>query len=246
MNLQQLVIATMSWARDKDEEELLRLALNQLSSTGIRVFITDGGSPEAFVNEISRLHQFTVMPSAQKGLWPQVRNSLKHAYASGAPFVFYTEPDKLDFFKTLPQLLNSVEVNEETGAVLATRSADGMASFPAFQQMTETTINNCCAEVIKQGVDYTYGPFLLNKNVIPHLEALPMDTGWGWRPYAFNITARLGLHIRAKEGNYFCPASQQQDNAMERVYRMKQLAESIQGLVLSGAKELAHAGLNTY
>lgn len=238
MDFQQLVIATMTWARDKEEEQLLRLALKQLSSSGIPVFITDGGSPEAFINDIKGFNKFNVVPPAKEGLWPQVRNSFQLAYDSGAPFIFHTEPDKYDFFKGLPELLTNMEVNEETGVALVTRSAAGMASFPAFQQMTEAAINDCCAEVIKRHIDYTYGPFVLNRNVIPYLQALPDDIGWGWRPYVFNIAARIGLQITGKEGDYFCPEAQQADDAAERLYRMKQLMQSIQGLVLSATTDL--------
>lgn len=238
MGFKKLVIATMCWARDNKEEKLLRLALKQLSSLEIPVFITDGGSSEPFINDVSKFNKFNVMRSAREGLWPQVRNSLQYAYNSGVPFIFYTEPDKYDFFKVLPQMLDNIELTEETGVILATRSAAGMASFPAFQQMTETTINNCCAEIIKHDIDYTYGPFILNRNVIPHLQALPDDIGWGWRLYAFNIAARMGLQITTKEGDYFCPEDQQGDDAMERVYRMKQLIQSVQGLVSSTTLDL--------
>ena len=235
MNPQQLSIATISWARDNDEEALLRQSLNELSSLDIPVFITDGGSPETFVKDLRKLNHFTVYSASAKGLWPQARTSLDHATNSGASFILYTEPDKTDFLKSLPQLLNDIKVNENTGVILASRTPSAMATFPTFQQMTETTINNCCAEVIGQAIDYTYGPFIMNRDIVASLQAIPDNIGWGWRPYAFNIAARLGLNISAHTGNYNCPADQQADDPKERIYRMKQLNQNIEGLVLSTA-----------
>ncbi len=107
MNLQQLAIATMSWARNEGEEKLLRLSLKQLSSLKIPVFITDGGSPEIFVTDMRRFNNFNVLQSAEKGLWAQVKISLQHASKSNASFILYTEPDKLNFFRLLPQMLTN-------------------------------------------------------------------------------------------------------------------------------------------
>ena len=233
MNHQQLCIATISWARDESEEETLRQSLTQLSTLGLPVFITDGGSGDAFVEYITGLSHFNVLRPTQKGLWGQAKTSLLHAANSGSPFIMYTEPDKLDFFRHLPNMLDAIDVNEATGIVLASRSSAGLESFPRFQQMTEATINNCCAEILGQDVDYTYGPFIINKKVIPHMESLPDDIGWGWRPCAFNIAARLGLSLQAYVSDFLCPADQRDNDATERIYRMKQLTQNIQGLVLS-------------
>jgi hypothetical protein len=233
MDSQQLAIATISWARDEAEEQLLHKSLQQLSLLGVPLYITDGGSPPGFVHDITQLEHLHVLQSSEKGLWAQALTSLQQAADSGASFILYTEPDKLDFFTMLPAFINDINVNEHTGVVLASRSAKGMASFPAFQQMTEATINNCCAEVIGKSFDYTYGPFVMNSKLVAHLRDLANDIGWGWRPYAFNIAARMGLKIQSSTGDYYCPEDQREDDAGERVYRMKQLVQNIQGVVLS-------------
>jgi hypothetical protein len=157
----------------------------------------------------------------------------------GASFIFYTEPDKLQFFEEgLGPMLDQLTANEQTGVVMASRSAAGFASFPAFQQMTETTINTCCAEILGPPVDYTYGPFLLNRKLIPYLMEMQEDTGWGWRPYAFNIAQRLRYTVAAFTADFFCPAAQREDNSKERLYRMRQLSQNLQGLVLSATAPL--------
>jgi hypothetical protein len=233
MNKNDIAIATMTWARDENEELLLRDALTGLSKLNLPVFITDGGSGDDFINFIKGFPNFTVLSATDKGVWPQVLTSLKAAHNSGARFIMYTEPDKRDFFKTgLPGMLNKLVTDEKSGIVLAVRSVAGFKSYPTFQQMTETTINNCCAEIIGIKTDYTYGPFLLNSKMVPYLHKLRPSIGWGWRPYACIMASRLGYNVDSFKGAFFCPVDQRDDNVSERVYRMRQLAENIEAVVL--------------
>lgn len=234
MNINDVSIATISWARDAAEEALLRLALTQLAGLNIPVFISDGGSKADFIQFLNTFPNFTVLIPETKGLWPQAKTSLQAAYAAGSKYILYTEPDKLLFFQNyLPEFLAETPASEETGIVLASRSAAGFQTFPEFQQTTETAINKCCAEIIGPQIDYTYGPFLLNKKIVPYLNLLPTDIGWGWRPFAFGIAHRLNLPLKAIEKDFSCPQDQQQDSPTERIYRMRQLTQNIQGLVLS-------------
>ena len=239
MNKQDVCIATLTWARDAGEETTLRRALQALAALEIPVFITDGGSGASFLHFLRGFPQFVLSDGTTRGVWPQAKNSLLQAYQQGAGFVFYTEPDKLQFFENgLETMLEQVTADEQTGIFLASRSAAGFASFPHFQQMTETTINACCAEVIGLHIDYTYGPFLLNRKLIPYLMQVQEDTGWGWRPYVFNLARRLGYTVEAFTADFFCPPDQRQDHPKERLYRMRQLSQNLQGLVLSATAPL--------
>jgi hypothetical protein len=232
MNKSDVSIATISWARNEAEENLLKRSLEKLAMLQIPVFITDGGSPASFLSFLQSFPHFTVVETDKKGVFAQAKNSVQAAYAAGTPFIFYTEPDKENFFQNgLPQLLQAVTSTDALGVYLASRSAEGFASFPAFQQMTETTINQCCAEITGQQLDYTYGPFLLNRKTVPYLQQVKDDIGWGWRPFVFVVAHRLGLRLETMAKNFYCPADQQQDDATERLYRMKQLEENIRGIV---------------
>jgi hypothetical protein len=132
----------------------------------------------------------------------------------------------------LSQFISEAAGDDGVGIVLAARSAGSFETFPEFQQHTETTINRSCAEVIGEHADFTYGPFLLNKMLIPYLERVD-DLGWGWRPYAFGIAHRLGYRIEFVEKELPCPVEQRADDRSERIYRMKQLSQNIQGLIHS-------------
>jgi hypothetical protein len=228
-----IAIATITLARDAREEQLLKKALQVLASFNIPVIVTDGGSNKTFVAFLRSFPHFTVLQKSG-GVWAQAKNSVLAAQATGVPFIWYTEPDKHDFFQTvLSAGLEELTLHDKLGVLLFSRSASALATFPSFQQMTETTINNCCREIIGKPVDYTYGPFIMNSTLAPYLHQVQNDPGWGWRPFIFGLAHRTGLMVEAKTENFLCPDDQRDDNASERIYRMRQLYQNIEGLVLS-------------
>jgi hypothetical protein len=234
MDKSKLSIATITWARDAQEEQVLRESLTRLAALDIPVFMTDGGSGPAFLDFLYSIPHFTVLAPVGQGLWAQARTSLKAALANQPDFICYTEPDKGNFFRlALPRLLAAAPPQDQAGVVLASRSAAGLATFPAFQQATETTINRCCAEVIGLEADYTYGPFLLRPELVTYVDQLPEDIGWGWRPFTFGVAHRLGYPVVSWQGEMTCPPDQRQDSPQERLYRIRQLHQNIQGLLLA-------------
>lgn len=238
MDVKDVAIATISWARNEGEERLLAASLRALTQLNAPVFITDAGSGHSFLEDIRQLPN-TFLEGPLQGVWPQARKSLQAAAATRAEWIFYTEPDKLDFFKEhFTSLLYQLNPPAGTGICLASRSPQGFGSFPHFQQLTEKTINRCCAELIGKEADYVYGPFLLHRSLAPFLETLPDSIGWGWRPYIFLIAHRLGYSIQVYEGDFRCPEDQQHDDRPEKVYRMKQLAQNMEGLAAAEAAVL--------
>ncbi len=187
-----------------------------------------------FVAKLQTLDNCTVTVPGQPGLWQQAKTALVAASGLGLPFVLYTEPDKADFFaQHLQNFIAAFKGSDDTGIYLASRTAKAFCTFAPFQQMTETTINNCCAELVAQPFDYTYGPFIINTALLPHLANLPNNIGWGWRPFAFAVAHHLGYAVNAYKADFACPKSQQTDTTHERVYRMRQLSENLNGLVLA-------------
>lgn len=239
MNRQELSIATMTLVRDEEEDKLLRASMEALAAFNIPVYITDGGSPPSFLDFLRSFPHFTLVDTVANGLFAQITHSLSAAYPSGAAYILYTEPDKILFFQGgLSSFLDQAQADEQTGILLAARSAAGFGSYPAFQQMTETAINNCCTELTGQPLDYTYGPFLLNRRLVTYLGQVHEDLGWGWRPYIFCVAHRLGLTLREFRGDFQCPPGQQQDSPKERIYRMRQLEQNIRGIVLAAGMRM--------
>ena len=241
MDQQRIVIATMTWARDEQEERLLRESLAYLAREQITTFITDGGSGPQFIEFLRRVPNFHIFNAARAGVLPQLKQSLLAAQDSGADFILYTEPDKKLFFEgKLHGFISAAPSDESVGIVLASRSAGSFATFPAFQQYTESVINHLCAEIIGAQVDYTYGPFLFNRQLAGYLDLIADEVGWGWRPYLFGVARRAGYKIVSLVDDYPCLPEQQEDSRPERIYRMRQLSQSIEGLVLSTKVALAH------
>jgi hypothetical protein len=234
MDLSEVALATMTWARDAAEEALLRESLPLLAELGAPVFVTDGGSGAAFVEFLRSLSHVNICESSGRGPWAQARRSLLAAYDTGRRFLLYTESDKSDFFRrTLREFVAGAPGDEDVGVVLASRSAESFQTFPEFQRRTEEAINRCCAEVVGADFDFSYGPFLLNRNLVPHLDGAAGDLGWGWRPYAFGTARRLGYRVESLSKDLPCPPAQREDGSAERLYRMRQLAQGVAGLLQS-------------
>jgi hypothetical protein len=229
----QFAIATITWARNDDEEAVLQHSLLELAKLDRPVYLTDAGSQPSFIKFLRSVPQFHV-EGGVVGVWPQARSSLQRAVDEGHEHILYTEPDKHDFFSYLPTFLASGKFRggKESPILIFSRSEKSFASFPSFQQMTETAINKCCEEVTGFAADYTYGPFILNKHLVTQLQHLPADIGWGWRPYAFRVASSSISGISCHQHDFFCPHDQQQDSPPERIYRMKQLHQNILGLTL--------------
>jgi hypothetical protein len=241
MDKSKLSVATITWARDDREEQVLRESLTSLAALNLPVFISDGGSHPDFLAFVNSFPHFTLSAPQGQGLWAQARTSLKAALTSQPDFICYTEPDKGDFFRqALPDFLAAAPDQDRVGVLLASRSAAGFATFPAFQQATETTINQCCAELIGPAVDYTYGPFLLRPELVTYVDLLPEHIGWGWRPFTFGVAHRLGYQVGSWQADMACPPDQRQDSPQERQYRIRQLGQNIEGLLLSTTVAIHH------
>jgi hypothetical protein len=235
MDCSEVAVATMTWARDAAEERLLRESLPALAALGAPVFVADGGSGGPLLDFLRGLPHFRVLEAGTPGVWRQARTSIRAAAdEADAEFILYTEPDKRDFFRDgLREFVSDAPAARDVGVVMASRSAGSFATFPEFQRHTETAINRCCAEVLCVEADFTYGPFLLNHALVPHLGRAADSIGWGWRPYAFGTARRLGYRICQVERHLPCPPEQREDGGAERLYRIRQLGQNIEGLVAS-------------
>jgi hypothetical protein len=173
-------VATVTWARDAAEEETLRRSLSVLGESTLPVAVADRGSSAVFTEFLTSLPRFVV---------------------------------------TVP----------------AARSEASFATFPPFQRYTEGTINHLCAQLTGLPADYSYGPILLNRALVPHIETLAAEIGWGWRHFLVGAAPRLGYRVLHVAGDYPCPPDQQAETDEDRWNRMRQLSQNIEGLVLAAA-----------
>jgi hypothetical protein len=196
--------------------------------------VADRGSSPRFTAFLAAFPRFLVTVPEEHSLVAQVQASLRAAAATGAAFILYTESDKELFFRGgLEELIRQSSRDAAVGAVLASRSSSSFATFPPLQRFTERTINELCARVVGVPGDYSYGPFLLNRALVSRVEGIAPDVGWGWRHFVFGLAARLGYRVEHIVGSYPCPEDQQHEDERERIHRLRQLSQNIEGLVMS-------------
>jgi hypothetical protein len=233
----RICIATVTWARDGQEQQRLRESLLRLADRGLPIVVADRDAGTGFRDFLASRPQFRVVSPHGPSLVGQIQASLGEAARTGAEFILYTESDKALFFQNgLQDFVGRAGLSERTGAALAARSEASFATFPSLQQLTERTINELCGQFVGAPGDYSYGPFLLHRALVPRLSAVPADAGWGWRHFMFASAARTGYRIEHIVGDYPCPPDQQDENDAERLHRVRQLQQNIHGL-LAGMEE---------
>ncbi len=234
MDKAEVSIATMTWARDEAEGKLLRESIHCLAQEKLPVFITDGGSGQQFIDYLNSFPGFKIFESDKPGVFAQTRRSLEAANDAGTRYILYTESDKKLFFEqTLHEFISQAAGDGQAGVVFLSRSAESFMTYPEMQRYTETVINHLCGGLAGLRADYSYGPMLINRALIPYLESVKEDIGWGWRHYIFGVAHRLGYRIVPWVADLPCPPGQREDSTQERMHRMRQLSQNVQGLVLS-------------
>jgi hypothetical protein len=235
MDKSLVAVATITWARTPAEDERLRRSLERLADTGMPVAVAEAGTNPDFAEFMSRLSGFHVTVPRTRGLIEQVTASIGLAAGFDTPFILYTEPDKGLFFGSPMQdfVRRAMDQGEdgELGVALAARSDESFTTYPPMQRYTEGIINQLCGDCIGLRGDYSYGPFLLSRVLVPHLGTLRRELGWGWRHFAFLTAHRLGLRVIHVTGDYPCPPDQHQEDEAERRHRLRQLSENILGLI---------------
>ncbi len=232
MNPASVAVATMTWVRSAAEEETLARALARLADTGLPVAVADRSTSAAFTGFLRRLPGFSVRTVSEPGLVAQVKASVGCAATFRRPFVLYVEPDKEFFFGTpLRDFIGAAPGGGDTGIVLASRSPASFDTFPPMQRYTESVINHLTGELIECTGDYSYGPFLMNGELLPSVAALAPHLGWGWRHFVFLAAHCRGLRVSHVTGDYPCPTDQREETDADRAHRLRQLSQNILGLV---------------
>jgi hypothetical protein len=226
-----LVVVTMTMARGPDEEALIVRALRHVSDAGFPIVACDGGSRAEFVEDLRALPRTTLLLSPARGLIAQITHAVATAVDRGATRIFYTEPDKDVFLEQhATRFLEAARQNADAVCVAA-RTASALATFPSIQQFTERTINTLISDVVGVSGDYSYGPMLLPPQAAKYALQAPEHIGWGWRHFVLARAHRAGIPVALQTGEYECPPAQRQDTGTERIHRLRQLAQNVEGLL---------------
>jgi len=233
MDLGDIAIATITWARSADDATLLMRSLRCLTRLGVPVVITDRGTDDSFLRSLQTL-PCSIEIATSGTLVTQVQQSIARVAALGSRFICYTEPDKETFFHDhLLDFLQRAPGREDVGAVIAARSPDSFLTFPPMQQYAERVMNQLCSATFGVDGDYSYGPFLMHRDLAPAIAKLPQAVGWGWRHATFAAAARRRRRIVHLVGEYECPHEQRAEDESDRAHRIRQLSQNLLGLAES-------------
>ena len=232
MDDSQVAVATITWPRSTAEEVLLGRSLQSLGEVGLPVAVADRGTSAAFSHAVRQLPGFWVTIQSRPGLVAQVKASIALAATFDTPFILYAEPDKEGFFKNrLHDFLHRAPDADDVGVVIASRSDASFKTFPPMQRCTESIANNLCELRLGYPGDFLYGPFLMTRNLLPHVASVEDRVGWGWRLSTFVAAHRARLQVVGVTDDYRCPLGQRTENDTDRMHRVRQLSENILGLV---------------
>jgi hypothetical protein len=232
MDLSQVAVATITWPRTTEEEELLARSLTRLAEAGLPVAVADRGTSAAFSQRLKPLPGFRVTTPAKPGLVPQVQSCIALAATFRTPFILYVESDKELFFENrLRDFIRQAADHNDVGVVLASRSDKSFQTFPEVQRHTEGIANYLCGRRLGCPGDFFYGPFLMSRTLLSHISNLEARLGWGWRPSTFVDAHRRGLRLVHVIDDHCCPPNQQNENDAEQIHRIRQLSENMLGLI---------------
>jgi len=235
MDTSLVAVATITWARTPVEEERLRRSLERLAEEHLLVAVADAGFDRDFTEFLSHLPGFEVTVPSERGLVAQVTASMNLAARYDTPFILYTESDKALFFerglRAFVQRAAEHRHGRDLGVALASRSPESFQTYPPMQRYTESVVNHLCGELVGCPGDYSYGPFVLSRALVPQLLTMRQHLGWGWRHFAFRAAHRLGLEVDHVMDEHPCPPDQRVEDDAERLHRLRQLSENILGLI---------------
>lgn len=232
MMLGDVAVATMTWVRNADDDTLLRRSLLRLADLGVPIAVADRGTDPGFTRFLQELPSSHVVVAETPGLVAQIQAAIAVCGSFNRRFVLYTEPDKEAFLtKSVREFINRAPDAEDVGVVLAARSEYGFSTFPATQRYTEGVANQLCGEYCGRTGDYVYGPFVIARPLFT-LPSCPSSTlGWGWRPLIFRRAHAERCRIVHLSGDYECPPDQRDESPSDRVHRLRQLQQNIEGLI---------------
>jgi hypothetical protein len=230
----KFVIATMIRGRDPEEARRVLASLRVLAKFRVPIYVTDDLSslPE-FSAKIRRMSGVMYRQSG-RSLAQRVKLAISRALRDSAPdFVFYTEPDKKEFFqRDVSRLLEFAAKHREAALIIPSRDHTAFTSFPEMQQRPESVFSSLAGNFTSSHIgDWLYGPMVLNPKLVQeYLDDVPDDLGWGWRIYLITRCLKAELSVLSYTGNFCCPQSQREQDEKGDIYRLQQLQENIAGL----------------
>ena len=227
-------IATMTAGRSEQEAALLATSVEQLARLGLPVFAADAGSIAAFTDRARPVSRLELWREGTT-LVQQIKACFHRVLKNGHRVVLYTEPDKKDFFEGgVTVFLEETARCRGYAVCIAARNPESFATFPPAQQSAELAFNRLAKDMLGIAPDLLYGPLVLNlEHTEAYLDQVPNDLGWGWRTYVIARCVLAGRQVATVVGPFCCPRDQRAETSRDRIYRLAQLKQNVEGLRLA-------------
>jgi len=227
-------IATMTAARSEHEAAVLGAAIEQLAHLNLPILSADAGSVADFTDRARGVPQLELWREGAT-LVQQIKACFRRALKAGHRVVLYTEPDKKEFFEAgATTFIEQTAACRGEGVCIAARDSESFATFPPGQQSAERAFNHLAKDVLGIAPDLLYGPLILDLELAAtYLDQVPDDLGWGWRTYVIAQCVLAGKSVESIVGRHSCPLEQRTETARDRIYRLTQLKQNVEGLRLA-------------
>jgi hypothetical protein len=227
-------IATMTAGRTHREAATLGASIERLACLGLPVFAADAGSIPAFTDRARQVSRLELWREGTT-LVQQIKACFGRVLKNNHRVVLYTEPDKKEFFECgVKAFLEETGSCHAEAVCIAARNPESFATFPPGQQSAELAFNSLASDVLGITPDLLYGPLILDlESVANYLNQIPADLGWGWRTYAIARSVLAGKRVASVVGPFCCPVEQRTETSRDRIYRLTQLKQNVEGLRLA-------------
>ncbi len=183
-----VLVTTTFYNPEKDQVryQLAQDMATQAKQAGYTLVVVDGSQDPSVTQKLKELGA-QVFPQLHRGMGPSRREAYFHAVEVAkdrkSPIFVWLEPEKGNLIPWIPKIVNPI-VEGRADVVIPTRTPKSWASYPAFQQESETKGNQEVAKLYgRVDLDVFFGPvastaaaaqLVIGSN--PNAEGLGMDT----------------------------------------------------------------------
>lgn len=176
------IVSTITWdgGNTKEGEKIVK-TIQELKKYGYDVITVDGGSSKETLGGM-RKNEARIYKQKEKGIGNAMKESIRHAYDSGADVIVYMESDKYSYPKEIEKTISQI-LNGEADLIIPSRNIKSFLTYPPFQILTESFINASLSVILKGLADYSYGPRTFSRKVAPYFfESQYNDWGVMYNP----------------------------------------------------------------
>ncbi len=228
----KVVIATTTMYREPSLRARLAVEMvAKASNQGHEIVIVDGGSYPGFwaAAASQRTHFVAEVPGLTMAAGRRLAVSRAMELASPDGIVLWTEPEKVDLVRSIPEIALAFTW-EKADLIVPMRSAQSWRTYPPEQGFSEGVINqafNYCSG--KMAWDVTFGPFAMNAKSCELYMQYADEFGGKWESHQVLFLRALARNLKVaplREIDFNYPAEQCESEEGKEAMFMKRLEQA--------------------